>query len=357
MVIMKAMIKNIGLVLLSIIIALILVEVVLRVFELAPTTGISSVSETEFNSIPGIFTPGQKVLDKHIPELPHSVSINNLGYRGVEIDEVKIDEVFRIIVVGDSLTYGDYVDDDQTLPAQLEKGLRENCNDVQVINGGVGGSTITEHKEMIKRAKVLNPDLVILQFYENDINDLSHVPMWEQLAINRGKKSSFPLSLIYPVVKDLALWNFSLTIIAKARMSGGKEKEESAGESQIDKKARLHKLRERYKNHLIELDRYLNSEQTSFLFTVYPSHQNYTVSSDQVLAGGFNIGWAALLARQQNIKSFNVLPALRETSLDTDALYLLPHDGHPSPLGYQVAASALAKKIIDEAYIPARFCN
>jgi hypothetical protein len=37
-----------------------------------------------------------------------------------------------------------------------------------------------------------------------------------------------------------------------------------------------------------------------------------------------------------------LLQPLRESGLPVEHLYLLPHDGHPTPRGYQIAAERLA---------------
>jgi hypothetical protein len=47
-----------------------------------------------------------------------------LGYRGANFPAEKRPGAFRILAVGDSFTYGDFVDDGETLPARLEEALR-----------------------------------------------------------------------------------------------------------------------------------------------------------------------------------------------------------------------------------------
>ena len=106
--------------------------------------------------------------------------------------EPKPDSELRVLIVGDSFVFGDFVEDEETLPAQLEAKLRARCSDVRVINSGLGGSTITEHVELLYRSLELDPDVVILLFSENDVHDLVGTPMWKQLAQNRAVKSRFP---------------------------------------------------------------------------------------------------------------------------------------------------------------------
>jgi len=103
--------------------ALLLLEIVLRVASLAPSRGLHSVNENTFEEIPGIWVPLQDFVWKELPALPYHVRVNSLGYRGSEIPLEKPADELRIFVAGDSYTFGSFVDNDETLPAQLESSL------------------------------------------------------------------------------------------------------------------------------------------------------------------------------------------------------------------------------------------
>jgi hypothetical protein len=83
---------------------------------------VSTVTEKEFSSVPGILSPGQRVIDRRDPRLPHRVTTNSLGYRGREVAARKQPGELRILFAGDSFVYGDFVNDDQTLCAPSWKG-------------------------------------------------------------------------------------------------------------------------------------------------------------------------------------------------------------------------------------------
>jgi len=202
---------------------LVVAEGLLRALEAAPTDGVTTVTEKEFWSVPGILSPGQRVIDRRDPRLPHRVTTNSLGYRGREIAALKEPGELRILFTGDSFVYGDFVNDDQTLPAQLERRLNARCANVRVVNAGLGDATITEEAALIDRGLRLSPDLVILMFGENDVGDLNRVSTWDRLATNRRAKSQFPLGTFYPLLRRTALWNFALSIRAtkQARARAG----------------------------------------------------------------------------------------------------------------------------------------
>lgn len=81
--------------------------------------------------------------------------------------------VVRIAAIGDSFTWGDKIaSSDSTWPAQLEDELlrRLPAARVEVINLGEKGFTTVNEAEMLRRVGwQFDPDLVVVQFYLNDI--------------------------------------------------------------------------------------------------------------------------------------------------------------------------------------------
>jgi hypothetical protein len=174
------------------VLAIVAVELALRALQLAPSAAVATVSQEEFDRLPGIFRPNQTLIDRREPALPHRVTINSLGYRGPDLPRAKTPGECRIVLAGDSFTYGDFVDDTETLPAQLEGALRNQGVNVRAINAGLGGSTITDETHMLERALSVAPDLAIVVCAEEDFSRLgTDSPMWTRLATNRGSKSRF----------------------------------------------------------------------------------------------------------------------------------------------------------------------
>ena len=78
----------------------------------------------------------------------------------------------RILILGDSFTYGPYLGDHETYPALLDTRFPEK----EVINAGVLGYTITDEANLfIDRAQYVEPDITILQVLDNDIYGLFFV--------------------------------------------------------------------------------------------------------------------------------------------------------------------------------------
>jgi len=340
--------------------ALLLVEIVLRVTGIGAPQGLHSVDEETFHKIPGIWSPGQDFVFNELPALPYHIRINSLGYRGSEVSIDKQADEFRIFIAGDSYTFGSYVANNETLPVQVESHLNRLCsgNRITVINAGVLGSTIRTHDQMIDRGLVLKPDLVTLVFYDNDINDLAS-PLWDRMAENRTLKSQFPVSILWPLLRNTAVWNFYLrmkdvlrTRIAIESTVDSNKQDESTTQQKVPGSFNRNELKEIYKNSLYKLSDKLNERGIPFVFTVYPGHlhvRGQPVNDSPV--------WAEQTATAKSITTLNLEDALIPgLSTDVDAGFLLPHDGHPSALGHSLSGRAMAEFLLQQPEVKA-FCS
>jgi hypothetical protein len=318
-----------------------IVELSLRVFSLAPSLGISTASEAEFRRVPGLFGPGQRVVDRRIPILPFAVRIDSLGYRGADFPLEKRAGELRVLAIGDSYTYGDFVDDAETFPAELERRLSQRCSrPVTVINAGVGGSTITTHSRMAQRAWVTSPDIVMLTFSENDVVDLRN-DMWKELAENRSAKSRFPLSIGYPLLRRMALWHFALDLRGRWR-ARAIAPDTITRPPNSERASDIDSLRAEYRRLLHELSADVSAQGRPFMIVAFPSH--WTVGGQRDDA---QLKWMERIAAEVGVPVANLLQPFRDTGLPVDSLYLLPHDGHASPRGNELAAAWVATQMIE----------
>lgn len=99
--------------------------------------------------------------------------VNSRGYRGPEIALPKPAEVYRIVAVGGSTTYGLFLDLWQlAYPQQLEEILQRDYGygGVEVINAGVPQySTWESAVNLLLRIPDLEPDLIIIYHGINDV--------------------------------------------------------------------------------------------------------------------------------------------------------------------------------------------
>ena len=96
---------------------------------------------------------------------------NSFGYRDNEIPVEKGVNDFRIVAVGDSVTFGHGVSQDEAYPNKLEYMLNNEIPafHFDVINTAVPGNCAFQEYYDFKRALVFKPDIVILQYDLNDV--------------------------------------------------------------------------------------------------------------------------------------------------------------------------------------------
>jgi len=103
-----------------------------------------------------------------IPNMPYRVVTNSQGLR-MNYDITFPKKRQRVLILGDSYTFGLYVSNQDTYAALLDA----NYPDIEVINAGVEGYTITDEAAMFaERAKYTEPDITVLQALDNDLTGL-----------------------------------------------------------------------------------------------------------------------------------------------------------------------------------------
>ncbi len=281
-----------------------------------------------------------------IPDLPHTVTVDSLGYRGADIPRSPDVGELRVLFVGDSFVYGSYVEDDETYPARLEQELRVFCPSARVVNAGVGGTSIVTHANMIRRGLELSPDLVLLNFTENDVGDLAGESMWDQFARNRAAKSSFPLGVVYPILRNTSLWHLMLRARGVLSVRRAGVDMEPVQEVQNPGPPTDRRLRDLYARELMAVAAELRGQGIPFVSTAFPAHHTLygTWSTEQ-------LDWFGELSRTAGIHHLPILDVLRASGRPETELYLLPWDGHPSPLGYELAARTIAGGLRDSGLL------
>lgn len=113
----------------------------------------------------------------------HEVRVNELGLRGPAHADAAPEDP-RVLVLGDSLVYGQGVGDEETLPAALERELRlrGGAGRPRVWNGGVR-SYATEQElalleELLPRVR---PGIVVLCWYANDLDRVDCAALAQRL--------------------------------------------------------------------------------------------------------------------------------------------------------------------------------
>ena len=201
---------------------------VLRVTELVPVRTLEYVTPEMWDVTPGPLMPGQSFTDRFKRSLPFKVTVNNLGFRGAgEIPLAKRPGTYRVLCVGDSYTFGAYVNDLETWPAQLESALREQNpgRAFEAINAGISGFTITDELEFVKEHGLrLEPDAVVVGFVLNDLADLTRrVSSREMLKLSSQEGRRLPLGPVKCWLRQTAIYNMLFLVKAWVRKTSGND--------------------------------------------------------------------------------------------------------------------------------------
>ena len=163
----------------SSVLALVLMEMAVRVLDLPPRPlPPLPIADYRLSVNPAIsyeyrpsYTPSETPLDwSH-----QGFAINSAGFRDYEYAETKPEATYRIVVVGDSTTAGNGVPDlDKTYTKQLEHLLNvpeTPGRHYEVLNMGVGGyHTMQEIETLRVKGLQYQPDLVLVTVCLNDFH-------------------------------------------------------------------------------------------------------------------------------------------------------------------------------------------
>ncbi|WP_353570174.1 hypothetical protein [Candidatus Albibeggiatoa sp. nov. BB20] len=114
----------------------------------------------------------------------YSNHINQYGHRDQAVQIPKPDNVFRILLLGDSFTIGAKMREEQAYPHLLENQLNQHVKNkkIEVVNAGVGGWQPFHYAQYYEHyGQQFQPDMVLVGlFIGNDTytqeTDVSHTP-------------------------------------------------------------------------------------------------------------------------------------------------------------------------------------
>ena len=136
------------------------------------------------------------------------VNINSQGLRDYEYPLQKAPGTYRILLLGDSTTFGWGVRQQDTAAKFLERKLNTDLppgyNKVEVLNAGVGNyDTVQEVTYYETRGQGFHPDLVVLVFF---INDPEPVPVEKKgLLLDRSYLLAFATNRFDGVLRHLGM--------------------------------------------------------------------------------------------------------------------------------------------------------
>ena len=171
---MSPSVAKLGLSLFAVLLALVGAEVMLRIMGYEPLGALARGREltlrvSQWDDLGYQLTPNAETRAWRT-----TVQTNSHGFRDREYPFEK-DGRFRILVIGDSISFGKGVAVEDVYPERLERALSETLGrSVDVINLSVGGyDAVQEVASLEHLGLAFDPDLVVLGLCTNDIGDAS----------------------------------------------------------------------------------------------------------------------------------------------------------------------------------------
>ena len=174
-----------------------------------------------------VLRPGWKGLYAGVP-----VRINSSGMRGDELGDFA-SVGLRVVILGDSMAFGQGVPEPETLSEQLRAQLAQVVRQpVSVLNMGIPGhNTCQEYARFQNEVVRLKPHVVLLLYYENDVEpppfqvidgvvfspDIRPGPLGEMMAALRKHSAAYNIAWSHwNVVKlQLARGDYAKVVTAK----------------------------------------------------------------------------------------------------------------------------------------------
>ena len=263
------------------------------------------------------------------------VAISSQGLRDREYDAAHPPNTTRIVVLGDSVTFGPGVLAEETFSKQLEhrlNGLGDGRR-YEVINTGViGYNTIQERARLERVGLQFQPDVVVLTFVVNDLLDTFSI----------FDHQYEPGGALAPLKKWLRrnsrLYRFYQNV--SWRLEGELRRDPNQPEPPRDRQRVLEREAE-----IGRIARISRDNGAKFLLVLYPDNLANLVSPDasgrQVTVRDELLGFAA----RNGLAMLDLTEALGDVRDPRARAMRLREDPHPSPTGHRAIADALLSSL------------
>jgi lysophospholipase L1-like esterase len=304
---------------------------------------------------------------------------NSRGFRDREHPIQNAPGTTRIVVLGDSYTWGYRVRDEEVYPEVLES-LLEN---VEVINLGVTAYATEQELLYFKREGLqFHPDIVLLAFCQNDFDEadgkilrriLAETAVPNPVVAKKAEAEPSGLfsnikrwinerSVLYGWIRDRinsnrALVSFFVKIGLKGPLSGIEELDVNILPALKPVPVFLNPLMELAKSRLLELRDLLAVQGIRLIVVLVPAPQSVdaelfgqSIAHTRYEPKDFDLDQPYLLmegfAKTNHIELINPLESFRRSHHSSASLYLF-RDMHFSPKGHEVFAQEIARYLRD----------
>ena len=266
------------------------------------------------------------------------LTTNSRGLRERELPLAKAAGTRRVVFLGDSVTFGAGVRDDEPFPRLLEAGVNGSADvgPIETVNTGVVGyNTVQELARLEQAGLAYQPDVVVLTFVVNDL--------LETFSIFDHQYE--PTGLLAPVKVWLRRNCHLYRFVQQTYWRVGQELRR-AREGPTEPLRKRDRLEERLAT-LAEMVRTTHANGASFLLVLYPDNLSDPVSPGP---SGERLSVREELERfaaREQVPLYDLTAALGDVRDPRARQYRLREDPHPSPEGHRAIAEALRAPLTD----------
>lgn len=254
--------------------------------------------------------------------------INGVGLRNPEVVTPKPPGVFRILVLGDSITLGYGLPSEASYPRLLEKMI--GGSRVEVINAGASGYHFQDFVAFLEHyGRQLEPDMVLCAFTRSDVDP----PMKLDVRDGVGYDANENVALVPPFAKKLLRHSRLYLAAGRVRWALGYKPEERSEAARSDALLALWPTVQSTLDRLVSI---CDERRLPLMIAYLPVEI-------EVMRG---VEYPMLLERFARIESpthhfADVMP--RFVAERDKVLYLPLDSAHPNAFGHQLIARAIAE--------------
>jgi lysophospholipase L1-like esterase len=286
-------------------------------------------------------------------KLGEHYQISAFGLRDREYQLDKPPDISRIAAIGDSFTFGMGVNLEDAYPKQLERILRAQGMQAEVMNFGVIAHSMWQHNAMLKtRVLQYQPDLIVLGLFTGDLH--ASVPPYTTSPDYRGK-NPFEKEGVKGLLSRSALRNFLKHANALFEYKYRYRRESYMRSIPDRKKTFIETNNMMYKIMSGSLEeeklRQIHKALKDFVALAKNADAEvlivYIPDSVQLNEPRLQMSnrFVANICRETGVAFVDATLAL-EAEGHVQDLYLFPFDAHNNPRGHELIAQAAARRIL-----------
>ena len=285
------------------------------------------------------------------------IKINSAGFRDYEYSFLKEKSTYRIVLLGDSMTFGPAVAMEDLYPKVLERLLNERASSrawdvqkIEVLNFSVPGyNTIQEYEYLRTKIISYEPDLIILNFFMNDVVALngqvsSHIKSLTSVA--RSGLCNKIMNTFYCIGSKSYFAQYLLSHVAVlARRAGVRQGYISDFKGAYDDE---NENWQECRKFLLKTKKIAKDNNASFMVVIIPFlsdlNDSHPLKKEIAIINNFCLA--------NGIDALNLFPYFY--GYKAQSLWINPINGHPNATACAVMAGAVNKYIVEKNYIHER---